>query len=115
MILKKIIIAISSLMFLMIGADKFLAFLEPPCSLMDSVSPLVWKIFGVLQIAAGILLWFPKFTRYVAGFFFAYMVFFSIVHLTQNTTDIGGAVFMAVLLGILVWDPAFLRAKKKEI
>ncbi|MGB1248278.1 MAG: hypothetical protein ACPG4Z_05290 [Chitinophagales bacterium] len=80
---------------------------------MNTISPLIWKIFGVLQIAAGILIWMPKCRKYVTGFFVIFMSFFSLYHLTQGTYDIGGAIFMAVLLGILFWNPKFLNRKKK--
>ncbi len=111
--LTTIITAFCSFSFLMIGADKFLSFLEPPCSLEASISPIVWQVLGVLQIAAGVLIWLPKFRKHIAGFFTVFMVVFSIVHLTQNTSDIGGAAFMAVLLGLLAWNPSFLRGKGK--
>lgn len=97
----------------MVGADKFLDFLEPPCSLMNNISPIVWKGIGILQIAGGILLWFPKFKRYVAGFFFLFMLTFTAYHLIENTYDIGGSSFMAILLGLLLWNPDFLNGKKK--
>lgn len=96
----------------MVGADKFMAFLEPPCSLEESISPIVWSVLGVLQLAAGILIWIPKFKKYVTGFFMIFMIIFTIVHLTQNTYDIGGSAFMAVLLGLLFWNPSFLRPNK---
>ena len=111
--ISKAIIAICSLLFLMVGVDKFFAFLEPPCSLMGSISPIVWNILGVLQIAAGILIWLPKFRKYVVGFFFVFMLVFTLVHLTQGTYDVGGSAFMAVLLGLLVWNPAFLKGSQK--
>ena len=109
----KIITAICSLLFFMVGFDKFVPFMEPPCSLMDKISPLLWKGLGALQIAGGILIWFSKIRRYVAGFFVILLVFFTLYHLKENTYDIGGSVSMAVLLGILVWNPAFLQGKKK--
>jgi len=109
--LKPIIISLCSLPFMMIGADKFLSFIEPPCSLQDDISPIVWRIIGVLQMAAGILLWLPKFRKFVVGFFFIFMIVFIGVHLSQGTKDIGGAAFMAVLLGVLVWNPPFLNDK----
>jgi len=112
-IIINIIVAICSLLFFMIGADKFLLFLEPPCSLMSTIPPTLWKFFGVLQLAAGILIWFPKFRRYVAGFFMVFMLVFTIYHLVENTYDIGGSTFMAVMLGLLVWNPSFLRNKNK--
>jgi len=112
--LKNFLIGVSSLLFFMIGADKFLFYLEPPCSLMDTISPIVWKGLGVLQLAAGILLWFPKFTRFIAGFFTVFMLVFSIVHLTQNTYDIGGAATMALQLGLLAWNPSFINGKDKK-
>lgn len=108
----KIITAICSLLFLMIGADKFLSFLQPPCSMMDSVPTMIWKTLGVLELAAGILIWLPKYRKYVAGFFAVFMVVFTIIHLINNTYDIGGSVTMAILLGILVWNPGFLRGKE---
>ena len=109
--IKNIIIAICSLLFFMIGADKFLQFLEPPCSLDKSIPDLVWKVFGVLQLAAGILIWHSKYRKFVAWFFLIFMLTFTIVHLVSGTYDIGGSVFLAVLLGILVWNPSFIQSK----
>jgi len=111
--ITNIIVTICSLLFFMIGADKFFLFLEPPCSLMDSIPSTVWKLLGVLQLAAGVLIWLPKFRRYVAGFFFIFMLVFTIIHLFAETYDIGGSVFIAVLLGLLLWNPSFLRSKNK--
>ncbi len=75
--LKTIITAICSLLFLMIGADKFLLFLEPPCTMMNHISPIVWKALGGLQLAAGVLIWFPKFRKHIAGFFAIFMLVFA--------------------------------------
>jgi len=58
--IKNIIVGICSILFFMVVADKFLFFLEPPCSMMDSISPMVWKALGVLQIAAGVIIWLPQ-------------------------------------------------------
>lgn len=113
MSIRNIIITICSLLFLMIGADKFLFYLKPPCSLSESLPLIVWQVIGILQIAAGILILIPKYRKYTVGFFFVFMVVFTIIHLTQNTYDIGGSTFMAVLLGLLVWDPSFIRGKSK--
>ena len=99
--LTKVLTAIGSLFFLMIGFDKFLSFLEPPCSLENSISPIIWQVLGGLQLASGLLIWLPKFRKHVAGFWAVFMLVFTIVHLTQNTYDIGGAAFMALLLGVL--------------
>ena len=100
-------------MFFMIGADKFLSYLEPPCSLESSLSPMIWSIFGVMQLATGILLWLPQFKKYVVGFWMIFMLVFAGVHLSQGTSDFGGALFMAGLLGVLVWNPSFIRGKAK--
>ena len=97
----------------MIGADKFLSFLEPPCSLESSILPMIWKVLGAFQFGSGILIWLPKYRKQVAGFWVVFMAIFSIVHLTQNTYDIGGAAFVAVLLGLLVWNPSFLGGSNK--
>lgn len=109
--ITNIIVAVCSILFFMIGLDKFLLFLEPPCSLQNSVSPIAWRMLGVLQFAAGILIWLPKFRKYVAATFAVFMLIFTSMHLTANTYDVGGAVSMAVLLGLLVWNPSFLRGK----
>lgn len=101
--LIKILTAVASFFFFMVGLDKFLAFLEPPCSLEASISPIVWKILGALQIISGVLIWLPKFRKQIAGFWAVFMLIFTIVHLTQQTYDIGGSTFMAVLLGVLVY------------
>jgi len=110
---SKVLIFIVSLMFMMIGVDKFLNFLEPPCSLMNEINPLIWKALGVLQIAAAILIWSPKFRKGISGFFMIFMIVFTIVHLSQGTRDVGGAAFMAVLLGVIFWNPSFLRGGLK--
>ena len=109
-----IITAICSLLFFMIGADKFLSFMDPPCSLISYIPTTLWNILGAIQLAAGIVIWLPKFRKYVAGFFFVFMIVFVIIHLIENTYDIGGAVFMALLLGLLVWNPRFLRGKQSN-
>jgi len=101
-------------MFFMIGADKFLSYLEPPCSLEDSIPTAVWQILGAIQIVAGILIWLPNYRKKVAGFFSVFMIIFTLVHLTQGTSDVGGAIFMAILLGLLVWNPTFLQTKGSE-
>lgn len=108
-----ILVAVLSLFFFMIGADKFLFFLEPACSLADNIPSTIWKVLGVLQLIAGVLIWLPKYRKYIVGFFFVFMIFFTVVHLTQNTSDVGGAVFMGFLLGLLVWNPPFIRGNKK--
>ena len=112
--LTNIVVAICSILFFMIGADKFFAFLQPPCSLADSIPPTVWKVMGALQLASGILIWIPKYRKYVVGFFAVFMSVFTTVHLINNTHDIGGSVFMAALLGLLAWNPEFMRGKSKK-
>jgi len=107
----KVITALCSIMFFMIAADKFFGFMEPPCSLQDDVPVIAWYILGVLQVVAGVLIWLPKYQKHVAGFFAVFMIVFSVVHLTQGTYDIGGALTMAVMLGVLIWNPVFLRGK----
>ena len=69
-------------------------------------------MFGVLQLASGILIWLPKYRKYIAGFFTVFMLVFTMVHLKEGTSDIGGAASMAVLLGLLAWNPSFLKGKK---
>ena len=109
--LINIITVICSLLFFMIGADKFLLFLEPPCSLMDRIPPLIWNGLGLMQLAAGVLLWLPKYRKYVAGFFVLLMLVFTMIHLAYGTYDMGGSLSMAVLLAFIVWNPAFAREK----
>lgn len=111
--ISKVITAICSLLFLSIGADKFLNFLEPPCSMMDHISPIIWKALGALQMISGILIWFSKYKKYIVGFFAVFMFVFVLIHLTQGTSDIGGALFMGILLSILAWNPAFIRGSQK--
>lgn len=108
----KILVGVCSFFFLMIGADKFLSFLDPPCTLEGSIPASVWTAFGVLQLAAGILIWIPKYRRAVAMFFTVFMLVFTVVHFVKGTTDVGGAVFMAVLLGALAWHPKFSNKNK---
>ena len=81
---------------------------------MNNIPPAIWKTLGAIQLAAGVLIWLPKFRKYVAGFFFVFMIIFSIIHLMEKTYDIGGAVFMAILLGLLVWNPNFLKGKRHK-
>lgn len=109
--INSIITAICSLLLLMIGADKFFGFMEPPCSLMAGIAPMIWKTLGVLQLAGGILIWVPRYRKYVAGFFVGFMLFFTAFHLIEGTSDIGGALFIAGLMGLLIWNPSFMRKK----
>lgn len=109
--ISNIIAGVCSLLFFMIGADKFLSFLEPPCSLEDNISPMVWKALGILQLGAGVLIWSPKYRKAVAGFFTIFMAVFIGIHLSQNTSDYKGAASMAILLGLLYWNPSFMRGK----
>lgn len=113
MILRILITAICSLMFLMIGVDKFFPYLEPPCSLANTINPILWKVFGVLQLAAGIFIWKANLRRPIASFFCIFMLVFTLVHLLNGTNDVGGALLMAALLGLLVWNPTLIRNKKK--
>ncbi len=110
--LSNLIIGVCSLLLLMVGADKFLNFMEPPCSLMENISTTTWQALGVIQLAGGILLWMPKLRRSIASFFIVFMLFFTIMHLKENTYDIGGSVFMVFLFGIIAWNPSFLSGKK---
>ena len=81
---------------------------------MESIPTIVWKLLGSIQLVAGVLIWLTKFRKFIVGFFFVFMLTFTIIHLTQNTYDVGGSVFMAFLLGLLVWNPSFLRGKMKQ-
>lgn len=112
--IANILAGMCTLLFFMIGADKFLGFLEPPCSLQDNISPIIWKGLGVTQILAGLLLWVPKFRKPVAGLFAVFMIVFVVIHLTQGTSDTGGAASMAIFLGLLNWNPSFIRGKNRE-
>lgn len=112
--LANVITAICSLLLLTIGVDKFSAFIEPPCSLMNSISSIIWKGLGILQLVGGILIWLPKYRKPVAIFFIVFMLAFMIIHPLMGTFDIGGAASIAVLLGLLVWNPGFLGARAKE-
>ena len=109
-----ILTAICSFFFFMIGADKFLFFLEPACSLAGSISPIIWKVLGAIQLIAGVLIWFPQFKKYIVGFFAIFMLVFTIVHVSQGTDDVGGAIFMGILLGLLTWNPPFIRGKQHK-
>jgi len=39
------------------------------------------------------------------------MIGFTLYHLVNNTFDIGGSVFMAVILAVIVWNPRFIRGR----
>lgn len=109
--LSNIIAVVCCILLIPIGLDKFLNFLEPPCSIMGSIPTTIWKGLGVIQIAGGILILIPKLRRPVASFFFCFMLFFTVFHIINSTYDIGGSAFMAGLLAVLVWNPGFLGAK----
>ncbi|RNC86373.1 MAG: hypothetical protein ED556_08760 [Winogradskyella sp.] len=108
----KLLIAICSVLFLLVGFDKFVPLMEPQCSLKGQISPILWRLLGGLQLAAGILIWSSKLRKYVAGFFIPVLIFFTAYHLKADTYDIGGSIFMAILLGIILWNPEFLKVKK---
>jgi len=104
---------ITSLMFFVLAADKFLHFLKPPCSLEETFSQNVWMMIGYVYIAAASLLWHKKIGKRVAIIFAVVMIAFSIWHLVNDTYDIGGALFMALLLGLIAWKPEFLTRQKQ--
>ncbi len=101
MTFDKIITAVFSLLMFMIGVDKFMAFLTP-CNIMASIPTTLWHIIGVLQIAAAFLIWLPRFRKIVAGFFLCLMIYFIVRHLMEGTYDIGGAVFLGLICGLLL-------------
>jgi len=109
--ITNILVAIASILFFMIGTDKFLYFLQPPCSLQDSIPGIIWFILGGMQLSAAVMIWLPRHRWYIAGFFLIVMIIFTIIHLANGTYDIGGSTFMAVILGLLVWNPEFIRRK----
>lgn len=99
-------------MLLIIGIDKFFPFMDPPCSLENTISPIIWKTLGALQILGAFLICLPKWRKPVAGFFIIFMLIFTTYHISQSTYDIGGSIFMAIQFGIIYWNPSFLGAKK---
>jgi len=109
--LNRIITGLVSVLLLMIGLDKFFPFLEP-CTLLADIPPSIWNVLGVIQLVSAILIWKPQFKKPIAGFLIAFMLFFIIKHLIGGTYDIGGAVFMAALCGLLLWNPGFMRGKE---
>ena len=78
---------------------------------MSKVSPILWKTIGGIQIVAGILIWSAKIRKYIAGFMLAILIYFTLYHIIEKTSDIGGSIFMALLLAIIVWNPSALRKK----
>jgi uncharacterized membrane protein YphA (DoxX/SURF4 family) len=82
---------------------------------MDGISNSVWMFLGVLTIVGGILIWVSALRKYVAGFLIIYMLFYTGVHISKATYDIGGAIFMTVLLGLLLWNPSFIRGKEAAL
>ncbi len=111
--ITNILVAFCSLFFFMVGADKFFNFLEPPCSMMEYIPQSVWYGLGVLQLAAGILLWMPKYRKHIAGFFAVFMMVFTVIHIFKHTPDYGGSAFMGVLLVLLIKSDMF--GGKKEV
>ncbi len=109
--LRNIIIGTCSLLLIIVGIDKFLFFLEPPCSLQESIPTMLWRGLGVLQILGGIFIWFKNYRKYIIGFFLGFMIFFTFYHIINDTYDVGGAVFLAILFGVLILNPNFLKRK----
>ncbi len=105
----RIITSLISISFIIIGADKFLHFIEPPCSLMSAIHPIIWKSIGIVQIIAGVLIWAPKYERFIVGFFCVFKGVFSLVHLSLGTYDVAGSLFLFALLAVLIWKPEVLK------
>lgn len=104
MYINQIITGLFSIMLLMIGLDKFLVFLEQ-CSLFSSINPTTLKVIGITQILMGISVWNVKWRSSVAWLILGLMVYFIIRHIVEGTYDIGGAVFMALISILIIWDP----------
>ena len=103
--LSKLITAICSVLLLLIGIDKLYKFMEPECSMMENIDPTLWKTLGLIQILGGILICLPKWRRPVATLFIVLMLFFTFYHLSNQTYDVGGSIFMIFMLGYLIWKP----------
>ncbi len=108
---ENILFVLLSLLLIGVGFDKFHPFLEPPCSLEAKMPVLAWKSIGIMQLIIAILVWQKKIRQYLLGFFLVFMLFIIGVHLLTNTYDIGGALCMAGLSGLLVWKPKFIKVK----
>jgi len=109
----KLIVGFCSISFIMIGADKFFHFIQPPCSLEESIPAMLWMTIGGLQFISGILIWSSRFRKPLVGFWMVFMLVITVVHLALGQSDVGGAVFLAILMALLVWNPSLLRLKKQ--
>lgn len=95
---------------LLIGVDKFLMFLEE-CTLQAGTSPTLWKITGVLQILIGLSILFNKGMN--IALILALVIFSSAIysHVSIETTDIGGAIFLAMQTILLLGLNVFQKSK----
>jgi len=86
---------------IVIGADKFLMFLEE-CTLQAGSDPKMWMMTGVLQILIGLSIIFDK--KMNVALLLALIIFSMAIysHISIDTDDIGGAIFLGILTLLLL-------------
>jgi len=95
--LKRYIIYFIALNLIILGLDKFLKLMPVACTLMTDASDTILYIIGGLEIVLGILLFLGKFTKGILIAVVLLMLWAIGMHLINETYDIGGAVFLAVV------------------
>ena len=95
--IKKYVIYFIALNLIILGIDKFFTFIPAACSLLTEATTSMSYSLGVIEILLGILLFAGKFTKTILIFVVLLMISAIIMHLMNDTYDIGAAIFMAII------------------
>lgn len=92
--IRSILIYFIAINLIVLGIDKFAKFIPESCTLMDSASPTLLYVIGVIEIILAFLLFMRKGTRTILLLIFLLMAWAVGMHMKAGTDDIGGAVFL---------------------
>jgi len=104
--IKKYIIYFIALNLLVLGMDKFFLFIPDSCTLLVDAPKSMLYTLGVIEVVLGILLCLGKYTRTILVAILVLMISAIVMHMVNDTYDIGGAVFLILLVLIPLMLPA---------
>ncbi len=109
--IKKYLVYFIALNLIILGFDKFFVFIPEACSLMtDGPKNLLYSI-GVIEIVLGLFLFFGKFIKPILILVILLMLWAIYAHISVDTTDYGGAIFM----GIVALIPLIIPEQKTTL
>lgn len=100
-------------MLILLGLDKFFAFIPESCSLLIDIDYNIKITIGIVEIILGLCLFTRKFTRSILIFVVILMLLAVYSHIQSNTYDIGGALFLAIISLVAIFTTSKISSKAK--